>query len=333
MSIRIIKAGLLSSVQDTGRHGMAALGIGHAGAMDGVALRLANALAGNRADAAAIEFTLIGPRLAFDADAWIALTGADFDARLDAAPAPAWQPLFVRSGCTLDIGGARRGARGYLAVHGGIAVPQVLGSTATDINAGLGPFGGLALRAGDTLAVQAPVASAASGTGSRWPIRRSTPGWSLDTRPWFDPEPRTPIRLIRATHSARLDTPSGEALFNTDFRIHPDSNRVGLRLDGRPLMLAEPLELVSEPVAMGTVQLPPGGQPIVLMAEHPTTGGYPRIGQVAAIDLPRLAQRRPGQSLRFSEIGLDEAQSRYLERERQLTQLEHLIARRLATHD
>ena len=333
MSIRVIKAGLLSSVQDTGRHGMAALGIGHAGAMDSIALRLANALTGNRADAAAIEFTLIGPRLAFDTDAWIALTGADFEARLDAAPAPAWQPLFVRAGCTLDIGRARRGARGYLAVHGGIALPQVLGSAATDINAGLGPFAGRALGTGDTLALHAPVPDAAGDSDPRWPLRRRAPAWSLDARPWFDPEPGTPIRLIRATHSARLDAPSREALFNTGFRIHPDSNRVGIRLDGCPLRLAEPLELVSEPVAMGTVQLPPGGQPIVLMAEHPTTGGYPRIGQVAAIDLPRLAQRLPGQSLRFSETGLDEAQSRYLERERQLTQLEDLIARRFATHD
>ena len=130
-----------------------------------------------------------------------------------------------------------------------------------------------------------------------------------------------------------LDASSRKALLDTDFRIHPDSNRVGIRLDGRLLSLAEPLELVSEPVAMGTVQLPPGGQPIVLMAEHPSTGGYPRIGQVAAIDLAHLAQRRPGETLRFSEIGLDEAQSRYLERERQLALLEDVIAHRLATNE
>ena len=337
MSIRVIKAGLLSSVQDRGRRGLAALGIGCAGPMDAVALRLANALVGNTADAAVIEFTLIGPRLHFDAAALIALTGADFNVRIDMARVETWRTLFVPAGSTLEIGNARRGARGYLALRGGIAVPRLLGSAATDINAGLGPFEGRALRAGDTL-------KAADEATATWMAidgaclaadgdRHALPRWSLDPRPWFDADPTQPIRLIRGSHFEALDAPSRSALFQADFRIHPDSNRVGFRLDGAPLSFAESLERVSEPVAMGTVQLPPAGQPIVLMAEHPTTGGYPRIGQVAVIDLPRLAQRQPGQCLRFVEIDLDEAQSRYLERERQLALLEDVIARRLATND
>jgi antagonist of KipI len=334
MSITVIGPGLLSSVQDRGRSGHAALGIGSAGAMDDIAARLANALLGNGVDAAVIEFTLIGPRLRFDTDGLIALTGGMFGPSVDGTAVAAWRPLRIHAGSTLDVGNARHGTRGYLAVHGGLDVERVLGSAASDINARLGPFGGRALRAGDTLRIGVSSRQASSGNAQPAPVASAsiTP-WSLDPRPWFDPDPARPLRLIRGAHFGSLDAGSRKALFEADFRIHPDSNRVGFRLDGPSLALGEPLELVSEPVAMGTLQLPPGGQPIVLMAEHPTTGGYPRIGQVAAVDLPRLAQRRPGQSLRFVEIGMDEAQTRYLERERELARLEDAIACRLATND
>jgi len=153
--------------------------------------------------------------------------------------------------------------------------------------------------------------------------------WSLDPRPWFDGDPLHPIHLIRGAHFEALDAASRAALFASEFRIDADSNRVGFRLDGARLALSEPLELVSEPVASGTLQLPPGGQPIALMAEHPTIGGYPRIGQVAAIDLSRLAQRRPGEGVRFAEIDLGAAQTRYLQRERELARLIDQIAERL----
>jgi antagonist of KipI len=153
--------------------------------------------------------------------------------------------------------------------------------------------------------------------------------FSLDPRPWFDPEPSRPIRLARARHADALDAASRAALYTQAFRVGVDSNRVGLRLDGPRLALAAPLEPVSEPVAAGTLQLPPGGQPIALMAEHPTTGGYPRIGQVAAIDLARLAQRRPGDHVRFAPIDLDDAQTRYLECESRLARLCADIAARL----
>lgn len=327
MSIAVIAPGLLSSVQDRGRHGFAALGVGRAGPMDDVALRLANALVGNAAQAAAIEFTLIGPRLRFDDDALIALAGAGFEPRIDGVAVAAWRPLRVDAGSTLDPGTARHGARGYLAVAGGLALPPVLGSVASDLNAQLGAFGGRALRKGDILPVGRLSRQAALAR------KRVSATWSLDPRPWFDPDPARPLRLIRGTHFDALDAASRDALYSARFRIHPDSNRVGYRLDGPALALEHALEQVSEPVAMGTLQLPAGGQPIVLMAEHPTTGGYPRIGQVAAVDLPHLAQRAPGSYLRFVEISVDEAQTRYLERERGLSRLEHRIASRLATND
>ncbi|MBN8728815.1 MAG: biotin-dependent carboxyltransferase family protein [Xanthomonadales bacterium] len=317
MSITVLKPGLMTSLQDRGRRGHMAIGVGRAGPMDELAHRLANALVGNDPGAVALEVSLLGPRLRFEADACIALAGAPFPARLGGAVLPMWQARTVAAGEVLDVGALRSGARACLAVAGGFAVDAVLGSRACDVNARLGPFGGRPLIAGDVL----PLAAAP---------RRGDANWSLDPRPWFDPDPERPLRLVRGTHFERLDAASQVALFEAGFRIAADSNRVGFRLDGPRLSLSTPLETVSEPVAFGTVQLPPGGQPIVLMAEHPTTGGYPRIGQVAAVDLPRLAQRPPGAPVRFRPIGHDEAEARYLERERALARLIDRIARRRA---
>ena len=304
----MLKPGMLTTIQDRGRFGCAMLGVGRAGPMDDVAMRLANALVGNAVNAAVLEITLAGPRLRFDAPATIALTGAVFP------NIASWQPIAVESVGVVDIGTARHGARAYLAVAGGLAVEPTLGSVSVDVNAGLG---GRPLREGDRIATRG---------GTRM---TSDARWSLDPRPWFDAEATEPIRLVRGSHFDVLDAASRDALFTQAFRVGKDSNRVGFRLDGPPLALAAPVELVSEPLAIGTLQLPPGGAPIALMAEHPTVGGYPRIGQIAAVDLPRLAQRRPGDVVRFAEIDLDSAQTRYLERERELAKLVEAIGERL----
>ena len=332
MSIRVLKSGLLTTLQDRGRSGLAAFGIGSAGPMDEVAFRLANALVGNGDDAAALEISLIGPRLHFGADAVIALAGAEFDAHVGTQAIAGWQRRRVAAGDVLDCGRVRHGARAYLAVAGGFEAQVVLGSRSCDVNAGLGPLQGRPLREGDALPV-VRMRDGADDTARAWQHVGSAhaveAAWSLDPRPWFDPDPGHAIHLIRGRHFDALDETSREALFTAEFKVAPDSNRVGFRLDGPRLALAAPLELVSEAVAFGTLQLPPGGQPIALLAEHPTTGGYPRIGQIAAIDLPRLAQRKPGDSVRFREIDLDEAQTRYLRRERELAQMIEAIAKRL----
>ena len=325
MNIEVLRPGLLTTLQDRGRHGCAMLGVGRAGAMDDVAMRLANALVGNASDAPVLEITLIGPRLRFDAPTTVALVGAEFPARLAATDMPSWQAIALDAGAEIDIGTARRGARACLAVAGGFEVESVLGSVSTDVNARLGGFDGRALRAGDRVAFRL-----ARREGDAHSIGR-TQTWSLDPRPWFDADGETAIRLIRGEHFDALDAASRATLFDAEFRIAADSNRVGFRLDGATLGLAAPLELVSEPIVAGTLQLPPGGQPIALMVEHPTIGGYPRIGQIAAVDMARLAQRRPGDRVRFAEIGLDEAQTRYLERERALDRLIEAIGERLTS--
>lgn len=318
MKVDVVNAGLLTTVQDVGRHGHAALGVGHAGPMDAALLRLAQALVGNADGDAALEITLTGPRLRFPVDSCVALTGDLRNIRINDVPADSWRPLFVPAGSVLDCGRLDRGSRGYLAIAGGIEVAAVLGSRSVDVNAGIGPCGGRALQSGDHL----PVRSMPAPT----PFRAN---WSLDPAPWFDDDPGQPIHYIPGRHHEALDDASQRALERDEFRIAAASNRVGLRLDGPDLRLRTPLELISEPVGFGAIQLPAGGQAIVLMAEHPTTGGYPCVGQVAAIDHGRLAQRRLGAPVRFAAITLQQAQSRYLAQQRQLDMLVAAIHERI----
>jgi len=308
MTLRVLKPGLLTTVQDAGRIGHAALGVGNSGAADAVALRLGNALVGNAANDAALEFTLIGPRLRFSVSATVALIG-DCAASIDGKPFASWRRATISAGTTLDCGSLRRGARGYLAVRGGFDVAQILGSRSTDVNAGIGR----PLAAGDELPLHESEALAGDAT------------WSLDPRPWFDFDSQRPIRLIPGSHFDHLDAESRTALFSREFRAAADSNRVGWRFDGMPLRLAAALELISTGVVPGTLQLPPGGKPIVLGVEGPTSGGYPRIAHVVNVDLAVLAQRRPGDAIRFALTTLDDAEQSMRERDTALRRLEAAI--------
>ena len=328
VAIEVLGAGLLTTIQDRGRHGHTALGVGVAGAMDTVALRLANILVDNAHNAAALEITLHGPRLRFDRDVLIAITGAPVQARCARRALPLWRPLALRGGSELVLGGMPRGARSYVAVAGGIDAAPLLGSRSSDVNAGLGAA---PCAAGDVLACGAASARAAAwlhAALARDAAAEVAASWQLDPQPWADADPTRPIRVVAGAHFARLDARSQRDLFDATFRIGSDSNRVGYRLDGAALSLREPLELVSAGVVPGTLQLPPGGAPIVLMSEAPTSGGYPRIAQVIGVDLPRLAQRRPGDSVRFAETSLADAQTRYLERERALARLQRHVQER-----
>ncbi|MEO8672428.1 MAG: biotin-dependent carboxyltransferase family protein [Tahibacter sp.] len=324
MSVAVIKPGLLTSIQDLGRPGHAALGVGRAGAMDPVALRLANALVGNPVNTAALEISLIGPTLQFHRAAQIAITGAPLSASLDGRTLRHWCAQDVPAGGVLQLGAMPRGARSYLAIRAGFDLAAVLGSLSTDLHGGIGPWHARALRAGDALPL------AVDALADRSDLQRGRPDatWSLDPSSWFDTDEQPVLRLLPGAHFAELDTASKSQLLETAFRIGVDSDRVGVRLDGASLHLAVPRELCSSGVAPGTVQLPPGGQPIVLMAESPTTGGYPRIAHVIAVDQPRLAQRRPGDTVRFTLTDLPGAHEALVRREQALVRLEAEILRR-----
>lgn len=332
MSVRVLHPGVLTTVQDRGRTGHQRQGIPVAGAMDELSLRLANLLVGNDEDAAALELTLIGPTLRFDEQALIALGGADFGASVDGVHIPPWRPVCVAAGAIVTADSAVRGCRAYLAVAGGVAVPCVLGSRSTYVRASLGGLGGRALRRGDLVPVgsSSPLSARIAAA-----ILEDAPAAKVVVGRWGPAPMLMPfygsgkaIRVIEGEHARMLTSPSVERLWNTEFRVGAQSDRMGYRLEGPPLELAQPIEILSEAVTFGTMQLPPGGSPIVLMADRQTTGGYPRVGEVASVDLPLVAQLKPGDRLRFRPVSLDEAQRLYLAREYDIAQARMAIALR-----
>lgn len=314
MNMQVLKPGLLTTVQDAGRQGLARLGIGRSGAMDRPACALANALVCNDVAAPAFEITLRGPVLQFERAAIIAVTGAAIDIRIEGVSLPRWRPLSLPAGSVLHLGGMASGARSYLAIAGGVQAPIFMGSASVDLHAGIGA----AVNAGDVFALADVPACAWSRDGAIV----SWPSWSAAPAHWFDPASR-PLRFFAGRHFDALDPVSRQRLLEQEFVISNDSNRVGYRLQGSTLALSAAVEMVSEAVDFGCMQLPPGGDPIVLMAEHPTTGGYPRIAQIAAVDLPWLAQQAPGARVRFERIDSADA---HLRLQRQALMLDAVVA-------
>ena len=303
-----------------------------AGPMDELALRVANLLVGNDERAAALECTLVGPTLRFDHNALIALGGADLGVTADGMALPLWRPVCLPAGTTVSAASAVRGCRGYLAVAGGIDSPIVLGSRATYVRASLGGVDGRALRRGDHLTIGAPselsrrIGAAVATERGRERVAIGHWGVSASLIPFYTSS--AVIRLVDGEHSGLLTTDSRDRLWSGEFRVGAQSDRMGYRLEGLALELTEWRELLSEAVTFGTVQLPQGGNPIVLMADRQTTGGYPRIAEVAAVDLPLLAQLKAGDRVRFRSISLDEAQRLYLAREDNIRQARAAIALR-----
>lgn len=299
MSLRILRPGLLSTVQDLGRHGLQGVGLCPGGAMDPVALALANALAGNEPGEAALEVTVIGPEIEFGERCLAALCGAEFDGDF-----PPNRPVLVEAGARMRVGRATRGARGYLALAGGFALDPVLGSRSTFLPGAFGGFKGRALKAGDELPLRDGKAfgffeklKAKKGNSVRW----SAPSLTLADR-----EPIL-LHVIDGQHAESFGPAARREFIDAEWKVAPESNRMGFRLLGPKLDRAEGGEILSGPTALGSVQVPAGGAPIALMADHQTTGGYPRIAEIASADVPRLAQLAPGGRLRFARCSLEVA--------------------------
>lgn len=330
MSLYILRPGLLTTVQDLGRYGYQQDGIIVSGAMDAAALRVANLLVGNAESAAGLEITLLGPRIQFEADHLIALTGANLSPTLNGQSVGLHRPVWVTAGTELAFGKAMAGCRTYLAVAGGVAVPLVLSSRSTYLRAGFGGHEGRALRAGDGLPVGAPTALGVrlhqrlARMGSAWAAASFTPG------PVLCPMPsRAPVlRAVRGPEYGQFLTESQQAFWEEPFIITPEADRMGYRLHGPPLKRRAETELLSSAVTFGTVQVPAGGQPIVLLADHQTTGGYPRLAQVISADWSGLAQAAPGHQLRFQEVSVAKAQAIYLAQEAQLRALRQALGDR-----
>ena len=314
MTVAVLDPGLLSTVQDLGRFGHRRHGVVVGGAMDRRSHAVANILAGNDPDAATIEMTLMGAMLRFEAETLIALAGGGMRGMVGGEAVPLRRPVLLPKGAELRFTPTNIGCRIYLAIAGGVDVPPVLGSRSTYLRAGLGGFEGRALKAGDRLPAGAPTALGerlarllAAERGDR-PF--ATTGWSAaaDLDPSLRRSPH--VRVLPGLQATDFDRDSLAAFHGERFTVSPRSDRMGYRLDGPALSLSYPRDLLSEAVTTGTVQVPPEGKPIVLMADAQSTGGYPRIAQVIDADLPVLGQLRPGDALRFVPVGLAEAEER-----------------------
>lgn len=320
MSLKVSKPGLFTTVQDCGRYGWRKYGVGTAGAMDVFALRVANILVGNREDAAGLEITLMGPEFLVTEETLLAVTGSPLPVTVEGEEVPLWRPIFVPAGAVVRLGKVWQGCRAYLAVAGGIEVPVVMGSRSTYLRAGLGGLEGRQLRAGDVLPVGKPTLfSRCLLERLRGRRRRvSVPSWGAGREITRWCQPRAEVRVIPGSHFAWLSSSSREQFFHSSFFVTSLADRMGYRLQGPKLALARRKEILSEGVAPGTVQVTPAGEPLVLMADAQTTGGYPKIAQVAAVDLSVLAHKKPGDEVRFVPVEVEEAQRLYLAREKDL---------------
>jgi antagonist of KipI len=309
MTAIVTRAGFLTSVQDLGRTGFRQFGVSTSGALDPFALRVANLLVGNDAAAAGFEITIGGLRLHFEDERIVAWCGGEFDVRVGAKSLPAGHAARVHAGEEVKFGRSEIGCRCWLAIAGGVNVPDVLGSRSTDLRAQFGGFEGRTLRDGDVLPLATKPGSSPPATGiSTWTAPHD----------WASPAKRHPmLRFIPGVDWNRFNAPTLRRLMSEAFTVSPDSDRMGVRLEGPELKRVDESDLISEAVAPGTIQVPPGGKPILLLGDCQTIGGYPKIAHVITVDLGVAAQLRAGDHARFSEVSLADAHRLLLERERE----------------
>ena len=308
--IEILDGGLLTTVQDAGRFGFQRYGVPVSGAMDLFALRAANRLVGNEDGAAALEMTLLGPRLRFLGAGAIALTGADLDASIDGRPVPRWETVTVKSGQTLTFGAPRDGSRAYLAVCGGIDVPPVLGSRSTYTRSKLGGLQGRALKTGDILPIP----------GSSPMIDATRRRLSPDRQPVYGHDHR--LRAVLGPQDDRFTNQGVLTFFCSAFTVTPQSDRMGYRLSGPKIEHTAGADIVSDGLPLGGVQVAGDGLPIVLMADRGTAGGYTKIATVISVDVWRLSQAAPDDTVRFEAVTIDEAIAARRDQEEALNAIE-----------
>jgi antagonist of KipI len=309
--IQVREPGLFTTVQDLGREGYGPMGVSPSGAADAVSLRMGNRLVGNAEGAAGLEMTLLGGTFEFLDGAELALAGSDFGASLDGKPVELWVGFQAKPGQTLKLGPTQTGARCYLCIRGGIELKAFLGSASTHILSGLGGHEGRALRKGDVLTI-----GVASGSARK---RR------LSARALNEMQPRKVLRVTPGPQDDWFPEASRRVFYESAYRVAEETNRMGIRLQGASVVKAAEGELTSEGVSLGAVQVPDGGQPIVLFVEQQTTGGYPKIANVVSADFHSLGQLRPRDEVRFERVEHDAARALLIEQEKLLASEELLF--------
>ncbi|MBV9573811.1 MAG: biotin-dependent carboxyltransferase [Acidobacteriales bacterium] len=299
--IEVLAPGLLTTVQDLGRPGFGPMGVSAAGAADPLALQIGNRLVDNARGAAALEMTLLGGSFRFPEGAVVALAGSDFGPLLDDIPIEMWALIKLGPGQTLKLGPSRSGARCYLCVRGGIAAGMFLGSASTDVLSGLGGYNGRPLRKGDVLNIgetEGPFRKAALGSEALKKL-----------------SPRKVLRLTPGPQSDWFPESSQQLFYGNSYRVSEESNRMGLRLKGPPVLAGAGGGMITEGVSLGAIQIPEGGQPIILFVEQQTTGGYPKIANVISADLSSVGQLRPRDEVRFEKVSWEMARAALREQE------------------
>ena len=333
--LRIRKGGVCSTIQDLGRPQAQVDGVAVGGAVDRFSHELANRLVCNSPDAATLEITLWGDELEPLADVVIAVTGGDLTPSIvgpterGEMSLPQGRPVFLRAGTKILFRGALQGCRGYLAIAGGFDVPSMMESRSTHLRGAFGGYQGRSLRAGDVV----PIGQADKQVG-QW-MKNVRTGLSMDQfcfapRWFFRPNDYAAIvvqlRALRGTEYEHLELTSQQRLWSSQFKVLPNSDRMGCRLEGASLALQSKIELVSDGLVVGTLQLPPSGNPILILADGAPTGGYPRIAQIISADHCKAGQLRPGMSIALTEVSIEEAQSLYREQRTMMSALESQIA-------
>ncbi|MFS0559503.1 biotin-dependent carboxyltransferase family protein [Terribacillus sp. 179-K 1B1 HS] len=308
---QVIKPGLLTTFQDLGRTGYQEYGVVVAGAMDDFSLQIANLLVGNSRDEAGLEVTMMGPALKVLKDAVIAITGGNLSPRVNGQPAPMWKSFAVKEGQLIEFGQPLEGIRSYISVAGGFDLPKVMGSKSTFLKAKIGGLNGRALEKEDIL-------YAAGDT-------HAVTGRSLhyDEVPKYQKEIN--VRVILGPHQDAFTDEAIQTFLNSAYEVTPQSDRMGYRLNGPELTHETTADIISEAIPLGGIQVPANGQPIILMADRQTTGGYTRIATVIAADIALLAQAAPGAVIKFEEISVEEAQDLYFRKERLVRMLEKIV--------
>lgn len=304
MGLTANKPGICTTVQDAGRRGYLGSGFSPSGVMDTRAFAIANLLLDNDPNAPVLEFCLAGPTVRFTTSTFIAITGGDFGPKLDGASVPAYTALPVRRGSVLSFGASRTGVYGYLAIAGGsIAVDEVMGSCSTNLKCGIGGWKGRALNTGDYLPFRTRNLDFLANLGSH--------ALEGDDAYYEFTSKEITLRTVPGPQE-RLFTPQGIATFyGKPFTVTPQCDRMGFRLDGPEVETIDGSDIVSDGIALGAVQIPNHGRPIIMLADRQTTGGYAKIGTIASIDISKLVQSAPGRVIRFARVSVQEAQELY----------------------
>ncbi|MGC4035485.1 MAG: biotin-dependent carboxyltransferase family protein [Chitinophagaceae bacterium] len=323
MSLIVIKPGILDTLQDGGRYGYQHLGINPGGVMDRYSAQVVNMLVGNDPCEAVIEMHFPAAAYLFQQETIIAVGGADFIPSIDGDEIPLWHPVIISRNSILQFHNIKKGAECYLAVRGGFAIPTWLNSYSTHLKAGVGGFEGRALQKDDVIHFKKPAHCSQFLSEKEFLVLP----WQADTR--WDELTTGKIAVIPGHEWDWLNWTKQSEFLNNSFTVSTSSDRMGYRLNGVPLYPEVKTELISSAVSFGTIQLLPDGQMIVLMADHQTAGGYPRIAHVISAHLPRLAQVRPGEKIQFYFTELETAESLLCKQKHHLAQLKHACLFRL----